>query len=159
MANSRLLSNMLLWKQCVYIPKVSDLCVQQNIKATVSLREKCNNLLLLIVNTLYSKQSCTQMTENKENINIINLNMLKFLNGIIHHPFLEQSIFILGLSRWKLHGQPTVQSLVRLHGCAGRSGSKRLQKTNHFLFQQDKRPSRKVNYVNCWCITKMITKL
>ena len=38
----------------------------------------------------------------------------------------------------KLHGQPTVYSLVRPHGCAGKPGSILVAKANHFRFQQDK---------------------
>ena len=35
-------------------------------------------------------------------------------------------------------GQPTEQSLVRLHRCVSWSGSIQVAKTNHFQFQQDK---------------------
>ena len=45
------------------------------------------------------------------------------------------SVIILGISRWKLYiGQPTVQSLFRLHGSAGWSGSILVLKANHFWF-------------------------
>ena len=33
---------------------------------------------------------------------LLTLNLLNFLNGIIHHPFFELSIFISGISRWEL---------------------------------------------------------
>ena len=44
-----------------------------------------------------------------------------------------------GISRRELEdGQPTVKSLVRLHGCAGWLGSILVAKANHFWFQQGK---------------------
>ena len=55
---------------------------------------------------------------SNEMFDFLTLTMSHFLNGIIHHTFLELSIIILGISRWELEvGQPTVLSLVRLHGC------------------------------------------
>ena len=50
--------------------------------------------------------------------------MLNFFNKIIHLLFLELSMSFLRISRRELEvGQPTVQSLVRLHGCADWPGS------------------------------------
>ena len=69
----------------------------------------------------------------------LTLNLPIFLNGIIHLPFWELSIIILGISRLELEvGQPTVQSLVRLYGCEDCPDSILVAKTNHFRFQQDK---------------------
>ena len=49
------------------------------------------------------------------------------------------SIIILGISRWKHKvGQPSVQSLVRLHGCAGWPGSILVAKASLFRCWQDK---------------------
>ena len=51
----------------------------------------------------------------------LTLNLLNFLNGIIHHPFLELSIFILRgikMRTWSLLANRN-QSLVRLQECAG----------------------------------------
>ena len=51
---------------------------------------------------------------------VLILTMPNFLNGIIRLALLALSTIFLGISRSELKvGQPTVQSLVRLHGCAG----------------------------------------
>ena len=63
----------------------------------------------------------------------LTLTMPNFLYGIIFLHFWHNPLSFLGITRWELeHGQPTVQSLVRLHGCAGWPGSILATKTNHF---------------------------
>ena len=58
----------------------------------------------------------------------LTFNLLNFFNRIIHIPFLELSIIILRVSRWKLEvGQP--------RGRAGWPGSILMAKANHFRFQ------------------------
>ena len=67
------------------------------------------------------------------------LNLLNFLNGIIHLLFLELSITFLEIQRWELKvGQPTAWSLVSLHRWADWPISILLVNVNRFRFQQSK---------------------
>ena len=88
----------------------------------------CSNIFLTLRRTLEYSLSSIMLT----------LNLLYFLNGITHLPFLELSITILGISRLGLEaGQPTVYSLVRPNRCTSWPGSIRAAKAYHFWFQQD----------------------
>ena len=77
-----------------------------------------------------------ELNLSKDLIYSLTLNLPSFLNGIIHLPFLALSVIILYIGIWL--GQPTVKSLVRLHGCADLSDSILVANANHFRFQQDK---------------------
>ena len=61
----------------------------------------------------------------------INPYHVEFLNGIIHLTFLALSVIILRDIKMKVV-QPTVQSLVRLHRCAGWPKSILVAGANHF---------------------------
>lgn len=49
-----------------YLPKVNDLCVQQNIKATTSGGLYANQLLVAIQKTKNSRQTCTHTTVGRK---------------------------------------------------------------------------------------------
>ena len=64
---------------------------------------------------------------------------LQDINGIVRFPFLELSIIILGIKTQDLEvGEPSVQSLVRLHACVSLPGYILVAKSNNSRFQQEK---------------------
>ena len=94
------------WKITWLTSTDRDICVSDplylyNVYSTPTQLEVCHFLILNILPT------------PSMFIFLTSLNLLNFLNGIIHLPFLELSIIIVGISRWKLKvGKPTVESLV-----------------------------------------------
>ena len=68
------------------------------------------------------------------------INLVNFLNGIIHLLCLEMSIINfrdIKMRTCRL-SQQIVQSLVRLHRCTGWPGSILVAKADYFRFRQDK---------------------
>ena len=75
----------------------------------------------------------------------LTLNLLNYLNGILHLKFLELSIVIfkdIKITTW--NWSATVQSLIRLHESVGWPGSILVAKVNQFQFQQGRIKSQEI---------------
>ena len=80
-------------------------------------------LIICYCQLLHMMNHCNQRSINCQRRRIIKLNLLNILKWN-NPPSWNCTLSFLGISKWELEvGQPTVQSLVNLHGCAGWPGS------------------------------------